>query len=158
MVKFGPTTVTFRGDAKVDYDDVTRTCTIEGRGVDQKGASRAIASGTVAVSGNETTEVSVRGRYNLTGPLEMFARAGGVHLARALMADFAANIASLAGEARADAARDLADAGLVPSASQDGSTESAATMPQVPRAAGGLRLLWRAFLGWLKTSFRTPSA
>jgi carbon monoxide dehydrogenase subunit G len=33
-VKFGPTVATFRGEAKLAYDDAARRCTIEGRGID----------------------------------------------------------------------------------------------------------------------------
>ncbi len=88
-VKFGPTVVTFRGEARLAYDDAMRRCTIEGRGIDGRGASRALASGMVTASGAETTILKVEGSFNVTGPLETFANAGGVHLARELLAEFA---------------------------------------------------------------------
>jgi carbon monoxide dehydrogenase subunit G len=50
-VKFGPTVAVFRGEAKLAYDHSARRCTIEGRGIDGRGASRANASGTVAATG-----------------------------------------------------------------------------------------------------------
>src|SRR5262249_13019849 len=40
-VKFGPTVAQFRGEAKLAYDHDARRCTIEGRGIDGRGASRA---------------------------------------------------------------------------------------------------------------------
>ena len=46
-VKFGPTTAAFRGEAKLDYDHDAHRCRIEGRGIDQRGASRALANGEV---------------------------------------------------------------------------------------------------------------
>ena len=46
-VKFGPTVALFRGEAKLAYDHSGRRCTIQGRGIDGRGASRANASGTV---------------------------------------------------------------------------------------------------------------
>ena len=91
-VKFGPTVATFRGEAKLAYDDAARRCTIEGRGIDGRGASRALASGVVTASGIETTVLKVEGNFNVTGPLETFANAGGVHLARELLAEFAGNV------------------------------------------------------------------
>src|SRR6185369_5647962 len=41
-VKFGPTVAVFRGEASLVFDDAARTCTIEGRGIDGRGAARAL--------------------------------------------------------------------------------------------------------------------
>ena len=38
-VKFGPTVAQFRGEAKLAYDHTARLCSIEGRGIDGRGAS-----------------------------------------------------------------------------------------------------------------------
>src|SRR5580704_7284673 len=38
-VKFGPTVAVFRGEAKLAYDHSDRRCTIQGRGIDGRGAS-----------------------------------------------------------------------------------------------------------------------
>jgi carbon monoxide dehydrogenase subunit G len=134
-VKFGPTVATFRGEARLVYDDAARRCTIEGRGIDGRGASRALAAGVVTASGTETTVLKVEGSFNVTGPLETFANAGGVHLARELLAEFAGNMAR-------ELERRAPDA------------EAKASAPSVPQAAAselhGGRLLWRAFLGWLR--------
>src|SRR6266851_9391881 len=97
-VKFGPTVALFRGEAKLAYDHPGRRCTIQGRGIDGRGASRANASGTVEAAGDDTTVLKVTGNFNVTGPLETFANAGGVHLARALLAEFAENVAKLVAE------------------------------------------------------------
>jgi carbon monoxide dehydrogenase subunit G len=92
-VKFGPTVAVFRGEAGLTFDAAARTCTIEGRGIDGRGASRALASGVVTVSGGDVTELAVDGSFTVSGPLETFAHAGGVHVARALLAEFSANLA-----------------------------------------------------------------
>ncbi|HEY1301053.1 MAG TPA: SRPBCC family protein [Stellaceae bacterium] len=169
-VKFGPTVAIFRGEAKLAYDDEARRCTIDGRGIDGRGASRALASGVVTASGGETTTIAVDGNFNVTGPLETFANAGGVHLARALLAEFAGNMARLAAE-------------RAPVPSEANGTQQAGPSPQPsPRSAGrgrdpreregegqvppaGVRgapasselrggaLLWRALLAWLKQIF-----
>ncbi len=91
--KFGPTVAVFRGEAKLTYDHPVKRCLIEARGIDQRGASRARARFEVAASGTDATHVTLEGGFEVAGPLEMFASAGGVHVARALLAEFAANIA-----------------------------------------------------------------
>lgn len=94
-IKFGPTVAVFRGETWLTYDHPAKRCLIEARGIDQKGASRARARFEVAAHGVETTEVTLDGGFEIAGPLETFASAGGVHVARALMADFAKNIAKV---------------------------------------------------------------
>ncbi len=91
-VAFGPTVATFKGEAQVKYDEIARTCAVEGRGIDGRGASSALASGTVTVSGTDTTQLLVEGEFSIAGPLETFAEAGGVHVARALLREFADNL------------------------------------------------------------------
>ena len=123
--KFGPTVAVFRGEAKLNYDHPARRCVIEARGIDQKGASRARAKFDLAATGEETTQVSMAGGFEVAGPLEMFASAGGVHVARALMSEFATNIAKVLEQRR-----------------QGGSD---AAVEQAP-AASGTRLIGRALI------------
>jgi uncharacterized protein len=137
-VKFGPTVAIFRGEVTLAYDHAARRCTIEGRGIDQRGASRALASGTVTASGSETTLLSVDGTYSVTGPLEMFANTGGVHVARALLTEFSANMARMIAERRA-AEPALASAIAPP-----------ATPPSAAKELSAFKLLWHAFLSWLR--------
>ena len=144
-VKFGPTVAVFRGEASLAFDHAARTCTIEGRGIDGRGASRALASGVVKVSGGEVTELAVDGSFTMSGPLETFANAGGVHVARALLAEFSANMAKLLAERR-------------PAAAPVAASETAPALPpreSVPAVAAaelsGGRLLWQAFLSWLQS-------
>ena len=140
-VKFGPTVAAFRGEATLAFDDAARTCTIEGRGIDGRGASRALANGTVRIAGTETTELTVDGSFSVTGPLETFANAGGIHVARALLAEFSNNIAKKVGTAPVAAP-----------AQEAAPSQPSAPPPAPPPAAaiGGFGLLWRAFLSWLK--------
>src|SRR5262249_482301 len=148
-VKFGPTVAVFRGEAKLAYDHSAQSCTIQGRGIDGRGASRANASGTVEASGGDTTLLKVEGQFNVTGPLETFANAGGVHLARAILAEFAENVAKL-----------ITEQGRPPPPGLDPLTpggERAAPLPtdeqlSAPAAAElkGGKVLWRAFVSWLR--------
>jgi len=133
-VKFGPTVAVFRGEASLSFDDAARTCTIEGRGIDGRGASRALASGTVKVSGGDTTELAIDGSFSVSGPLETFANAGGIHVARALLAEFSANMA-----------KKVAARAPVPQVE----ASPLAAPPPAPEI-GGFSLLWRAFLSWVR--------
>ena len=90
-MRFGPTAAVFRGEATLAFDHEAHRCTIEGRGIDQRGASRALSSGAIlAQEEADATLLTVSGSFTVTGPLETFANAGGVHLARALLAEFSA--------------------------------------------------------------------
>lgn len=165
-VKFGPTVAIFRGEAKLAYDDAERRCTIEGRGIDGRGASRALASGVVTASGGAETVLAVEGNFTVTGPLETFANAGGVHLARAILAEFAQNMARLAAERAAAAPAEESEPEFGGASPQPSPREAGRgrdprqregegqTLP--PASAPALRggaLLWRAFLGWIKELF-----
>jgi uncharacterized protein len=129
-VKFGPTVAQFRGEARLAYDHTARRCSIEGRGIDGRGASRANAAGSVEASGTDTTLLRVEGNFTVTGPLETFANAGGVHLARAILAEFAANLAKLM-------------------AAQDGEAEA----PGDAGALSGGKILSRAAASWVRDKF-----
>lgn len=123
--KFGPTVAVFRGETKLTYDHPVKRCLIEARGIDQRGASRARAKFDVEAKGETTTEVSLAGGFEVAGPLEMFASAGGVHVARALLAEFAANIARVIEQRR---------------------THGSDAMPEQAPAASGTKILGRAIM------------
>ena len=123
--KFGPTVAVFRGEAQLTYDHPVKRCLIEARGIDQKGASRTRARFELAARGADTTEVTLEGGFEVAGPLEMFASAGGVHVARALLAQFATNIAQIIEQRRA------------------GGSDA---VPEPAQAASGTRILGRALL------------
>jgi carbon monoxide dehydrogenase subunit G len=145
-VRFGPTTATFRGEAKLDFDHAAHRCSIEGRGIDQRGASRALASGMVqARAEDDATLLDVQGSFTVTGPLETFANAGGVHVARALLTEFSANMARLVAERVPSTASEPEAAPMAPPPT-----------PSAPPPAAELsaaRLFWRALLSWLRSLF-----
>ena len=149
-VKFGPTVAVFRGEASLAFDDAAKTCTIEGRGIDGRGASRALASGLVKVSGSDTTELAIDGTFSVSGPLETFANAGGIHVARALLAEFSANMAKkLAEQTPPVPTAPIPPDGADPLAAPPGSTApSPPSAPPLAAEISGFGLLWRAFLSW----------
>jgi hypothetical protein len=103
----------------------------------------------VKLSGGDTTELAVDGSFSVSGPLETFANAGGIHVARALLAEFSANMARQVGEQSAHF--------RPPPFRQSGP-------PRLPHhhrrrhhrrrrhaaEISGFGLLWRAFLSWLR--------
>lgn len=171
-VKFGPTVAMFRGEATLAYDHGNMRCTIDGRGIDGRGASRALAHGVVSATGTTATELTVEGEYSVTGPLETFANAGGVHVARALLAEFAANMGALVAERRshgavaegtsitaveADAPPPGPDA---PAPVSSAGRKAAPLSPPRPTPAAELNaftLLWAAFKSWLSSLFQKRS-
>lgn len=148
-VKFGPTVAMFRGEAGLVFDHTARTCTIEGRGIDGRGASRALASGVVKVSGGDVTELAIDGSFTVSGPLETFANAGGVHVARALLAEFSANMVKLVADRGAPISSlpiSPVNASVLPEAPPDAMLAS----PPAAAELSAFNLLWRAFLSWLR--------
>ena len=163
-VKFGPTVAQFRGEAKLAYDHPARRCSIEGRGIDGRGASRANASGAVEASGTDTTLLRVEGNFNVTGPLETFANAGGVHLARAILAEFAENVARLMAEQTIGATGEAAPLpqpwrrgghrrrALPASGARCGRAGKNRFAPR-GRGAQWRKILWRILVSWLRQVF-----
>ncbi len=152
-VRFGPTAAVFRGEANLTFDHVVHRCVIEGRGIDQRGASRAMSNGTLeAVAEGEETVLTVDGSFTVTGPLETFANAGGVHVARALLAEFSENIARLVME-RQGATPPVTDEATTASAPPAAPTVPPATPVAGPElsAAG---LLWRIVKAWFRGLFK----
>ncbi len=131
--------------------------------------------GIVTVSGTDTTTLKVDGDYSVTGPLETFANAGGVHVARALLAEFSTNMAKMVAERRSARGRRPVLTRLRPRNPQrlplrlPSSTNGAAPAPSTaavasrlatsppPAAAAELsagRILWAAFKSWLSLPVR----
>ena len=80
-IKFGPTVAQFRGEATLEFDDGAKRVTLDGRGIDGRGASRALANSVLELHAQDstTTMMKVEGEFTVTGPLETFVNAGGVH-------------------------------------------------------------------------------
>jgi carbon monoxide dehydrogenase subunit G len=164
-VKFGPTVAVFRGEANLAFDDASRTCTIEGRGIDGRGASRALANGTVKVSGSDTTELEVDGSFTMSGPLETFANAGGVHVARALLGEFSANMAKKLAEQNSSEpaggippveGAPLAPPGQAPAPSAPATqTQTNTQTPEPATELSVLRLIGLTIKSWLRSIIGT---
>jgi carbon monoxide dehydrogenase subunit G len=138
-VSFGPIKAMFRGEADLAYDQAAKTCKIVGRGQDQRGQSRANATALIsAVAEGAKTRLTVDGSFNVSGPLAQFARTGGVHLARQLLAEFATNLSARLSERDGQA---------------DASSAATTTAASRPRELQGFGLLWRALAAWIASLF-----
>lgn len=134
-VKFGPVVATFNGTAQIKFDHPGRSCTIEARGQDQRGASRASASAAVTTTEQDgRTTVLVEGGFTINGPLAQFARTGGQHLAREMLAEFSRNLAQR----------------LAPSAPTGEAKETIPLTSQPARQLSGFGLMWRVLLRWMR--------
>ena len=138
-IKFGPTIVLFRGQCSISYDHENRVCTIEGRGIDARGASRALARGTVRLTAQSpsTSMLALQGEYDVNGPLQDFASSGGVHVVRAILQDFAKNLAVLA----------------VPSRPETGNLHPAAPISAAALARKSLVIAFRSWIAAIVRRF-----
>jgi carbon monoxide dehydrogenase subunit G len=96
-IKLGPTTVAFKGEVTPDFAAGDRTGSLAAQGADAQGRTRARATANFAVTpGLEGagTAVALTGQIEVSGPLAQFARTGGVHLTRRMVAEFSANLAA----------------------------------------------------------------
>jgi uncharacterized protein len=96
--------------------------------------------------------LKVAGNFNVTGPLETFANAGGVHLARALLAEFAENVCKLVAEDTAA----IHSNPLVPAGEKERAAPQQENEQQITAVAtelSGGRVLWRAFVSWVRQLF-----
>ncbi len=96
--------------------------------------------------------LKVEGNFTVTGPLETFANASGIHVARALLAEFAQNMAALLAT-EGDAAPEAATTPIVELETPSMRTRHAVhpTAPAAELHAGSL--LWRSFFGRLRQVF-----
>lgn len=180
-VKFGPTVAMFKGEATLVFEDESRRITMDGRGIDGRGVSRALANMVVELHPHDTqpdsSNLKVEGGFTVTGPLETFVNAGGVHVARALLGDFCTNIAAAVMQSGDDTPSATTEddeptvTRLEREADADGSTQSVeesttqatpqstvagaspASPASKPAELSASGLLWRALAGWLKGLF-----
>lgn len=134
QVKLGPTQVRFGGEVELRYDHDKRICVISGRGRDGRGASNVRATGEMTAQGDADTTIAIKGEFDLTGPLAGFARTGGVHIARAMLAEFGARLTR-----RIEA--QMAGTGLDPTGTGDDVSVS------------GMAIAKGAIGSWMKTKF-----
>ncbi len=128
--KVGPFQASFEGEADVRYDEDRKSVTLEGKGVDRKGASRGkMTMACTLQDAGAQTSIVVDSDVQLSGTIAQFGRTGLItEIANALVADFVDNAEAAIG----------------------------ARQPQSAAAArpiGGLALLAMAFRGFFRSLF-----
>lgn len=98
VTTLGPTTVTFRGKVRLEFDPEGRAGRLEARGGDERGRTRAAAvvSFRLAPAEPAGTEVSIDAVVDVSGGLAPFVRTGGLHLTRRMLREFSTNLSALA--------------------------------------------------------------
>lgn len=161
-VKVGPFKAGFEGLADARFDEAAKSIEMVGQGVDKKGGSRGKLTMVCRLSGDAAlTVVEVESTLQLSGAVAQFGRPAIVEeVAKVMIADFVANAQAALGPAPL-AAAGPADEGAparATAAPAPGVAGRPAAAPP-PRAnsvsAGGL--LWRSFLGWLKSLWRSQA-
>ncbi|MCE7527122.1 SRPBCC domain-containing protein [Polynucleobacter sp. IMCC 30228] len=96
LVKLGPIVGSFQGVGEVVYDELQRSGSFSGSGVDRKSGSRVRGEAKFLLNASAnglSTEITVIVDYSLTGPLAQFSRGAIVQeFAAALTREFANNL------------------------------------------------------------------
>lgn len=149
-VQLGPIKAAFAGDAEVTRDDATHAGTIKGAGRDGKNASRVNASVEYQLSSvnDNTTRITLKVDYSMTGTLAQFSRGG-------LVKEIAASITKIfAGNLEKMLAANVAPA-TVPGS---GENTTAHAVPPVlhnePQSLNVFTLIFSAFGRWIAGFFK----
>ncbi len=147
--KVGPFQASFEGEADVRYDEVRKSVSFEGKGVDRKGASRGkMTMACMLQDAGTETSIVVDSDVQLSGTIAQFGRTGLItEIANVLVADFFIN-AEAAISARQPHAAMAAD---------DFDRTASAAAPPAARPIGGFALLLTALRGLFKSLFRRPA-
>jgi len=142
--KVGPFQASFEGEANVRYDDSQKAVSLEGKGIDRKGASRGRMTMDCRLEASgEATKVIIDSDVQLSGTIAQFGRTGLItEIANVLIADFVRN----------------AEAGMAAQASQQAeapaSSGNTAAMTPVSRPISAFSLLVISLQAWFSAWFR----
>lgn len=151
-VKVGPVSAKLDGEGRLERDDQTRTATIEGKGVDKRGGSRAKGVMRYAVIEDGTgSAIEVHADMTLSGPLAQIGRTAIIEdVARALTKEFAVNL-----EKHLSARPQAADRGNeLPAGNIERSVDEPTIQAKTFDAGRAVsRGLWDRLGNWLKRLF-----
>ena len=148
-VKFGPASMSFRGDVEVrDLDPLSRTLRLLGKGADSTGSSGASMDLTARVEAVDSascnlvgaSEVSISGKAATFGARMMSAVADQV--LNQFAANFAVQVQALQAQQQPAAGSPAAEPAPAPASAE----------------LNGLALLWAVVSGWLRNLFRAKKA
>jgi carbon monoxide dehydrogenase subunit G len=155
-VKFGPASMSFRGEVQVSHlDAATRTLRLVGKGTDTTGSSGASMDLTARVDAIDaascnlvgTSEVAMSGKAATFGGRMM----GSV--ADQVLKQFAANFAAKVQALQTAAAPAPPADGPAGVADQPAAAVRPAPLPSAPAELNGLALVWAVIKDWLRSLF-----
>jgi len=149
-VKLGPITANFKGVGHVVFDDTEHRGVFDGSAIDHRSNSRVkgAAEFFLTEAGADKTAITVDVNFSITGSLAQFSRENLVRaLADQLTQQFADNL-----QAVLQAPSTTAPA---PDARQQDTEITAQTTTSAPQSLNVMRLLWGAFVQWLRRRFRS---
>jgi carbon monoxide dehydrogenase subunit G len=156
-VKFGPASMSFRGDVEVRLiDPATRTMRLIGKGTDTTGSSGASMDLTARIDAGDGASCTLVGNseVSMSGKAATFGGRMMGSVADQLIKQFAANFSAQVQALQVQMA--VAAAPAAPSAS-GGATAAAAPPvalpPPVDTQLNGLALAWAVFKDWLRSLF-----
>ena len=97
LVKFGPTRVTFRVQAKLDLDEAARRGTISAQGKDTIGGTRMRSTATFGVTpgpGGSGSSVAIDGSVEVSGRLASLIEGGASLVVKRMSSEFAERLAA----------------------------------------------------------------
>jgi carbon monoxide dehydrogenase subunit G len=148
-VKFGPASMSFRGDVEVvSLDPANRSLHIIGKGTDSTGGSGATMDLNARVEAVDTGSARLVGHseVSMSGKAAAFGGRMINSVADQLLKQFASNFS-----ARVQASQP-AETPVPATAASSAAVPTAASVPQ-PRALNGWALIWTAIRGWLRGLF-----
>lgn len=150
-LKLGPIRTSFAGTAEVAMDEPTHTGVVRGQALDRKNNSRARSEIQFRVEPEGAgSRVGVVVDFTLSGTLAQFSRGAIVEeVGQKLTDQFAKNLDTTIAARLAPVAR---------AASGADETQSAAAPVAKDASIGVFRLLWAAFVSWLRRKFSAGAA
>jgi uncharacterized protein len=153
-VKFGPASMSFRGDVEVKLvDPATRTLRIVGKGTDTTGSSGASMDLTARVDAGDAATCNLVGNseVSLSGKAAAFGARMMSSVADQVLKQFADNFAA---QVRAQTPAPPADSGAGTAAAP---TPEATAVP-VPTQLNALALAWAIIKDWFRSLFAAKKA
>ncbi len=161
-VKFGPASMSFRGEVEVGLvDPATRTLQLIGKGTDTTGSSGASMDLTARVDAGDGASCTLVGHseVSMSGKAATFGGRMMGSVADQVLKQFAANFASQSQAMQSRSGTAAPADAVEPSAASPASIAAAPAAlvapvaPPEPAQLNGLALIWAVFKDWLRSLF-----
>jgi carbon monoxide dehydrogenase subunit G len=157
-VKFGPASLTFRGEVEVvTMDAATHTLKLSGKGTDTTGGSAAAMDLTARVEPVDAASCTLIGNSEvaMSGKAAAFGARLATSVADQVMKQFVANFAARSQALQAQAA---APAAATAVGAESAAATPAPPAPPPPAELNGLALIWAIIRDWVRSLFGAKGA